>query len=173
MAGPQESRVASHVHMQEVSRTRPLVSIGSLSRLHRATRYASPRKHLPYRRMRLVDLASNQPRPPPSPLPHRADPLLLSSRQQAGTAMRPTRTVTQAGERVSLTLARLPPPHPPTMRRRRRHPKTRRRLPQRRPRLHSTHQRPPTGGSEPRITVHIHPSLPAVSWQTQPNGRLG
>ncbi len=38
---------------------------------------------------------------------------------------------------------------------------------------HPRNQRPTPRQSELRITVHIHPSLPAVSWQTQPTGRLG
>jgi len=88
--------------------------------------------------------------------------------------MRPARTVSQAVERASLALARLPPPRPPPMRRRRGHPKPGRRLSQRRTPLNRSHQRSPTSRSQLRVTVHI-PSEPPrpSSWQTQPTGRLG
>ncbi len=72
-------------------------------------------------------------RRPAGALPRRTNPPLLSRRQQSWAATW-RRAVTQAGERGSLALARLPPPHAPPMRRRWRRPKGRRH-PQRRPRL--------------------------------------
>jgi hypothetical protein len=157
---PQEPRVALGVHVQQIARARPLIAAGRIPRRPHSSRKAVPAKHLPHRGMRIADLARDQPRPPPSPPPGRADPRLGCTRKQGGTAMRPTRPVSQTGERASLGLARLPPPPPPPMRRRDRHARPCSRLPQRRAPLHRLHQRPTSSRSELRVTVHIHPSLP-------------
>src|SRR4051794_26234945 len=116
----------------------------------------------------MASLAGDQPRPPPGPPPDRADLLLLCSRRQPRARPWPARAVTQAGERASLRLARLPPTPPPSARRRRRHTPTPSRLPTRAPSLDIHDQRSPPRQSEPRVTVKPHPgsSFSCEPWQT-------
>src|SRR5438045_2030020 len=115
MAGPQETRVAAGVHVQQVARARPLVAVGRLLLRSRSAREAGPLEHLPHRRVGEARRAGDQARTPAGLAPAVTDPLLELARQQPRRAMWSARAVE---ERTRLAAA-VEPTVPPTMSRRR------------------------------------------------------
>jgi hypothetical protein len=90
MTGSLKARVARGIHVQQITRARPLVATRSISRLTRASRETVAVKHLPDGRVRMTRLSRDQPRSPAGASPRFADPLLSHMVKQLRRAKRTT-----------------------------------------------------------------------------------
>jgi hypothetical protein len=160
MSGPHEAGVAGDVHVQQVAGTGPLVAVGRLLGRSRRPRDPRPAQHLPHGRVREAGGAGDQPGSPPSAAAAGADRLLELRRQLARRAVRATRAIKEADQRLARLLARLQPAVPPTMRGRRRHAEGGRGRLQRHPLLDRLDHGQAAGQSELGVSVQVHPCPP-------------
>jgi hypothetical protein len=154
--------------VQQIPRTRPLVSARLRARRPQRPRDAGSLQRPPDGRVGMAGLAGDQPWPPAATSPGRADLLLLDLGQQSRHPVRTGRPILETTQRPTLLRRRFPPAPPPLARRRRRNAATPRRLPARTPRFDVADKRSPTSKSETRITVKGHPGPLSrrEPWQT-------
>src|SRR5262249_18328871 len=84
-----EAGEALAIDMQQISWARPLPPPWPLTRLSRSSRAARPTQRPPHRRVRVSDLAGDQPRTPAPAPASDTDPLLPGRRQQSRRPIRP------------------------------------------------------------------------------------
>src|SRR6266540_4919506 len=115
VAGPLEADVLARVHVQQVSRTRPLVAVGWLTGCSRWPREPGPREHLPHGRVAKAGRAGDQPRPPTCLAATGADRLGELGGELARRAVRTAGAIEQARQRPPRLLG-LCPAMPPAVR---------------------------------------------------------
>src|SRR6266511_248006 len=160
MAGPQEAGVAAGVHVQEITRARPLIAVGRLPGRPRRPRDPGPAEHLPDGRVREASRAGDQARSPTRLAAAGADRLLELRRELTRRAAGTARTINQARQRPPRLIPGLEPAVPPAMRRRRRNAECGRGRIQRQATLDGLYQRETASQSELGVTVKQHPRPP-------------
>ena len=160
MARSLKTCVACGVHVQQVTRARPLIATHGISGRTRPAREPVAVKHLPDRRVWMTCLSSDQPRPPAGAPARLADPLLSRPIKEPRRAMRATAAIDRPRQRMSLLRRSDAISMPPAMGCRRRDAQRRRCLPERASLLDCLAQRQASCRSELRSTVDLHPGPP-------------